>query len=117
MSNSKTYIRNLERYRKALKIKSVPITEGKGHSKARANKAEALKVMLARKKKTGKLVGELGSLSVSDLRAQLMATRQELFNLRFKHAVAQLENVAAIPAAKRRIARILTLIKQKEVGA
>lgn len=117
MSKNKTYLRRLERYRKALKVKSVPEAEGNKHARAKAAKVENFKKVLASKKTTSKLVQELEGLSVAQLNEQLEATRQELFNLRFKHAVVQLENVAAIPAAKRRIARILTLIKQKEVGA
>ena len=46
-----------------------------------------------------------------------MEVRKELFDLRFKHATGQLQNVAAIPATKRQIARILTLIGQKDLGA
>ncbi|MDR2075743.1 MAG: 50S ribosomal protein L29 [Desulfovibrio sp.] len=60
---------------------------------------------------------EFEALGLEDLRTRLEETRKELFTLRFRHATSQLENVAAIPAARRRVARILTLIKQKEVGA
>lgn len=117
MSKTKSYHRPLERHRKAVKAAPIAQQMGKGKAKARAAQAEAIKLSMSRSKKTNKLVHDLEGLSVADLQMQLNATRQELFNLRFKHAVAQLENVASIPAAKRRIARILTLIKQKEVGA
>ncbi|MDL2207355.1 50S ribosomal protein L29 [Desulfovibrio sp. OttesenSCG-928-M14] len=56
-------------------------------------------------------------MDLAQLETQLIDTRKELFNMRFKLATGQLENVAGICAAKRRIARILTLMKQKEVGA
>ncbi|MDR2160643.1 MAG: 50S ribosomal protein L29 [Desulfovibrio sp.] len=58
---------------------------------------------------------EFSALGLDDLRLKLAEARKELFTLRFRLATSQLENVAAIPAAKRRIARILTIIKQKEV--
>ena len=40
--------------------------------------------------------------------------RQELFNLRFQHTTAQLEKTSSIPAARKNIARILTVLKEKE---
>ena len=55
---------------------------------------------------------ELAGLSREDLQKRLDETRQELFDLRFKHATGQLEKVASIPAAKRDIARILTYMKK-----
>ena len=56
----------------------------------------------------------LKELSVDELKSKLAAERQELFNLRFQHATAQLEKTAAIPAARKNIARILTILKEKE---
>lgn len=58
--------------------------------------------------------GELRSLSVQDLHAKLDEDRQELFNLRFKHATAQLEKTSSISATRRQVARILTILKEKE---
>jgi ribosomal protein L29 len=55
---------------------------------------------------------ELAGLSREDLQKRLDETRQELFDLRFKHATGQLEKVADIPAAKRAVARILTYMKK-----
>lgn len=60
---------------------------------------------------------ELRKMSVGDLTDKLAETRKELFNLRFQHSTAQLENTARIPAVKRDVARILTLLKEKEQGA
>ncbi|MDR1242970.1 MAG: 50S ribosomal protein L29 [Deltaproteobacteria bacterium] len=57
---------------------------------------------------------ELRKLSAEELRQKLTESRQELFNLRFRHATAQLENTSELPRAKRNIARILTLLGQKE---
>ena len=41
--------------------------------------------------------------------------RQELFNLRFQHATGQLENTAAIRAAKRDLARALTVARERGI--
>ena len=61
--------------------------------------------------------GELRKLTAADLQEKLDDFRQELFNLRFQHATAQLENTARIPAVKKDIARVLTVLKDKEKGA
>ena len=110
-------VRRLERHRAKVKAKSVPEIAGKGRAVAREAREINLRTEAARAKTRGRAVRELNALGVEELKTQLADTRKELFNLRFKHATGQLENVASIPAAKRRIARILTLIKQKEVGA
>lgn len=46
--------------------------------------------------------------------AKLGELRQELFNLRFQHATAQLENTQRIKAVKKGIARILTVKNDKK---
>lgn len=56
---------------------------------------------------------ELRKMSVEELRKSLKEARENLFNLRFKHATAQLEKVSSLPAAKRDIARIMTILKEK----
>ena len=56
---------------------------------------------------------DLRAKSVDELKKQLEETRQELFNLRFKHATSQLEKVSDIPGTKRDIARIATILKEK----
>lgn len=55
---------------------------------------------------------ELRALSAQDLQTKLTEARQELFNLRFQHATAQLEKTASIPATKKNIARILTAMAE-----
>lgn len=55
---------------------------------------------------------ELRGLSAEQLNAKLTEARQELFNLRFQHATAQLEKTASIPVAKKNIARILTALAE-----
>jgi large subunit ribosomal protein L29 len=57
-------------------------------------------------------IQELRALNVEQLGAKLKETRQELFNLRFQHATSQLEKTAGIPAARKTIARILTILAE-----
>lgn len=110
-------VRRLERHRARVKGKRIPEAPGAGKALAREARDINLRTEAARAKTCGKLVGELSALGIDELKTRLAGTRKELFNLRFKHATGQLANVASISAARRRIARILTLIKQKEVGA
>lgn len=56
---------------------------------------------------------DLRKMSVEELNKSLKEARENLFNLRFKHATAQLEKVSNLPAAKRDIARIMTILKEK----
>ena len=44
-------------------------------------------------------------------------SRQELFNLRFQHATGQLENTARMSAAKKELARGLTVARQRGIDA
>ncbi len=62
-------------------------------------------------------VTDMRKLSVTELQDKLEGFRQELFNLRFQHATAQLENTARLPQVKRDIARALTVLKEQEKGA
>ncbi len=56
---------------------------------------------------------ELRKLSAEQLKDKLAESRKELFDLRFRHATAQLEKTSNLPATKREIARILTILKEK----
>ncbi len=56
---------------------------------------------------------ELRKLSAEQLKDKLAESRKELFDLRFRHATAQLEKTSNLPATKRDIARILTILKEK----
>jgi len=56
---------------------------------------------------------ELRKLSAEQLKDKLADSRKELFDLRFRHATAQLEKTSNLPATKREIARILTILKEK----
>lgn len=62
---------------------------------------------------------ELRKLSNEELGEKLDGFRKELFNLRFQHATAQLENTQRIPEVKKNIARILTILgeNQRSSGA
>ncbi len=57
---------------------------------------------------------ELKSLSEEQLNKELESKRHELLSLRFRHATGQLEKTAEIPATKRTIARILTLLSENK---
>lgn len=56
---------------------------------------------------------ELRNLSVEELETKLAELKKELFNLRFQSAVNQLENPHKITEVKRDIARVLTVIREK----
>jgi large subunit ribosomal protein L29 len=57
---------------------------------------------------------DLRDLTDDDLQQKLADTRQELFNLRFQAATGALENSARLRLAKREIARILTVQRERE---
>ena len=60
---------------------------------------------------------ELAELSLGELLDELQATKQEALNLRFRNATGQLENTAEIGKVRKQIARINTLIRQREIAA
>ena len=64
--------------------------------------------------KTSKYLEELKSKSVADLNAQLVAAKKALFNLRFQNATNQLDNTSRIKEVRKNIARIQTIITEKE---
>ena len=53
--------------------------------------------------------------SLEELRQTLVDTQEELFNLRFQRATGNLENHRNIRKTKREIARVHTLIREKEL--
>ncbi len=57
---------------------------------------------------------ELRDLTDEDLEHRLAERRQELFNLRFQSVTGALENTARLKLAKREIARILTVVHERE---
>jgi large subunit ribosomal protein L29 len=60
---------------------------------------------------------DLRELSNDDLEHRLAERRQELFNLRFQSVTGALENSARLKLAKREIARILTVVHEREAAA
>ena len=60
---------------------------------------------------------ELLTKSSEELNTELKNKKSELFNLRFQLATGQLENTATITECKRDIARVLTIIRQRELSA
>ena len=61
-------------------------------------------------------VEEVRALSSDELVKQLEEAHQELFNLRFRLATRQLVNHREIPRAKKRIAILKTIIRERELG-
>ena len=61
-------------------------------------------------------VEEVRALSTQELEKQLEAAHQELFNIRFRLATKQLVNHREIPRVKKEIARLKTIIREKELG-
>ena len=59
---------------------------------------------------------ELKELTVDELKTKLTELKEELFNLRFQLAVNQLENTSRIGAVKKDIARVSTILRQRELG-
>ena len=57
---------------------------------------------------------EIRDMTQSELNAKLADLKAELFNLRFQHAISQLDNPMRIKAVKKDIARIKTIIREKE---
>ena len=60
---------------------------------------------------------ELRELNDTELEHRLGETKEELFNLRFQNATGQLDNIARIPQVRREVARIETLLREREIAA
>ena len=63
--------------------------------------------------KINTFVKDLKGKSVAELNEELVAAKKELFNLRFQNATNQLENTSRIKEVRKNIARIQTVIAQK----
>ena len=61
-------------------------------------------------------VKEIRALSPEELAKQLEAAQQELFDLRFRQATRQLVNHREIPRAKRKIARLKTIVRERQLS-
>jgi large subunit ribosomal protein L29 len=58
---------------------------------------------------------ELKELTVDELRSKEKEVQETLFNLRFQHATGLLENTMRIPATKKDLARIKTVLRSKRL--
>ena len=67
--------------------------------------------------KTSNYVKDLREESVAVLQEKLVAGKKELFNLRFQNATNQLDNTARIKEVRKNIARIQTIITEKNRAA
>ena len=56
---------------------------------------------------------EMKSMTVEELNAKLKELKTELFNLRFQHAINQLDNPHKIADVKKDIARVMTVLCEK----
>ena len=59
-------------------------------------------------------VNEIREMSAEEQNLKIASLKEELFNLRFQHATGQLENPMRIRELKRSIARILTVLHDRE---
>ena len=57
---------------------------------------------------------ELRNMTAEELNGKLKELKEQLFNLRFQHAINQLDNPQKIVEAKKTIAQILTVLTEKE---
>ncbi|MBD9097938.1 MAG: 50S ribosomal protein L29 [Ruminococcaceae bacterium] len=58
---------------------------------------------------------EIREMSVTELNDKLAELKAELFNLRFQHAINQLDNPIRLKAVKKDIARVKTIIRELEL--
>jgi large subunit ribosomal protein L29 len=59
---------------------------------------------------------ELRALDAEAIEIKLREAKEELFNLRFQNATGQLDNTARLKTVRREIARIYTVIRERELG-
>ncbi|MCI2046412.1 MAG: 50S ribosomal protein L29 [Faecalibacterium sp.] len=57
---------------------------------------------------------ELREMQTTELTTKLAELKSELFNLRFQHAINQLDNPGRIEAVKKDIARVMTILAEKQ---
>ena len=60
---------------------------------------------------------EIRELSVEQLNEKVLELKKDLFNLRLQHATNQLDNPVKIAEVKRDIARIKTVLRERELAA
>lgn len=59
---------------------------------------------------------KIREMSEAELNAELLRMKKDLFNLRFQHVTGQLENPIKMRETKRDIARVKTIIREKELA-
>lgn len=64
----------------------------------------------------GKNLTELRNLGVAELEQRVSEARQEMFNLRLRLATRQLTNHRELPRVRRRVARLLTVIRERQLA-
>lgn len=58
---------------------------------------------------------QVHDLKDDELVAKLLDAKQEIFNLRFRHATGELENTSRLKLAKRDVARLLTVARERGI--
>jgi large subunit ribosomal protein L29 len=58
---------------------------------------------------------DVHALSDQDLVERLREAREEVFNLRFRHATGELEDTAGLPGSRRDVARMLTIARERGI--
>ena len=61
-------------------------------------------------------IKNLNEKTNAEIEGFIKKSKEELFNLRFQHATGQLENTARLKAVKRDIARMYTVLRERELG-
>jgi len=64
-----------------------------------------------------KVADEIRALADAELETRLGEAKQELFNLRFQLVTGQLDNTARIGQIKKQVARIETVLREREIAA
>ena len=64
-----------------------------------------------------KAADQIRELADTELENRLGEAKQELFNLRFQNVTGQLDNSARIGQVRREVARIETILRQREIAA
>jgi large subunit ribosomal protein L29 len=64
-----------------------------------------------------KVADEIRALADAELETRLGEAKQELFNLRFQLVTGQLDNTARIGQSKKQVARIETVLREREIAA
>jgi large subunit ribosomal protein L29 len=60
---------------------------------------------------------EIRELTTAEIEQKIKSLKEELFNLRFQLATGQLENTARIREVRKTIARMKTIIREREIAA